>query len=89
LPKLRVGMTHVGAVCDEIHETPTADGTGVEWAYEEHFVSKFPEELEYLRRPEILAVIRRCRYNCVELNDSIGRQLAFIRHIEQNIIGQR
>lgn len=89
LPKLRVGMTHVGAVCDEIHETPTADGTGVEWAYEEHFVEKFPEELEYLRRPEILAVIRRCCYNCVELNDSIGRQLAFIRHIEQNIIGQR
>jgi len=89
LPKLRVGMTHIAAVRAELHETPCGNGIGTEMTYEEHFVEKFPEELEYLRRPEILAVIRRCRYNCVELNDSIGRQLAFIRHIKQNIIGQR
>jgi hypothetical protein len=89
LPEIEVGMTHIAAVWDEPHETPCGNGVGTEIAYEEHFVRDYPKDLEYLRRPEIAAVAKRCRYNCVELNNSIGEQLTFIEHIEQNIIGQR
>jgi hypothetical protein len=87
LPSINVGITHISAVWAEKHEAPCGAG-GVHWCYEEHFVRAFPEDLEYLHRPEILDVVRRCRYNCIELDDTIGRQLAFIQHIKRNILGQ-
>jgi hypothetical protein len=88
LPNINIGMTHIAAVRAELHETPCGNGVGTELTYEEHFVEIFPDELEYLWRPEILVVVRRCPCNCIELGNPIDQQLDFIRHIEDNILGQ-
>jgi hypothetical protein len=85
LPEIEVGMTHIAAVRDEPHQTPCGNGVGTELTYEDHFVGEFPGELKYLRRPEILAVVRRCRWNCIELNNPINDQMIYVEYIK-NII---